>query len=250
MPNNQLTSPILEGPYRKLKPFLRSNRWFFIGFCILLLIALTQVFARQVGHLVLLLNQHRSVALDHFFVFVTRLAEPIAYLLCALILALFRLRSALFTGFIALAVGLVAMPLKLLFNHPRPLAWFCDYAADQWELLIQFDPTIYLTSWSYTSFPSGHAMSAFALYSFMAFNFKHYKWLIGILCLALAAGVGLSRIYLLMHFLRDVALGGSLGVLIGVSIFFLQFKLWGQNESLDKGLLNDFGSYRKSKPEE
>lgn len=62
------------------------------------------------------------------------------------------------------------------------------------------------------SFPSGHAMVIFAITALVASYFKGW-W--KALPWALAAAVGLSRVYLGAHFPLDVAAGAGLGLFIG-----------------------------------
>jgi undecaprenyl-diphosphatase len=62
------------------------------------------------------------------------------------------------------------------------------------------------------SFPSGHAMVIFAITALLALYLKGW-W--KVLPWALAAAVGLSRMYLGAHFPLDILAGAGLGILIG-----------------------------------
>nr|MCU0348977.1 phosphatase PAP2 family protein [Saprospiraceae bacterium] len=66
-----------------------------------------------------------------------------------------------------------------------------------------------------TSFPSGHAMSAFALYSLLVFILPSQKRF-ALPLFALALSVAISRIYLVQHFWPDVYAGGIIGVLLAM----------------------------------
>lgn len=64
-----------------------------------------------------------------------------------------------------------------------------------------------------TSFPSGHSASSFAAATSLAFAFPQHRRLL----LAVAAGVGFSRVYLGHHYPSDVLGGVFVGVSIGVA---------------------------------
>ena len=61
------------------------------------------------------------------------------------------------------------------------------------------------------SFPSGHTQSSFAAASAMYFN----KRKAGTAALLLASLIGLSRLYLYLHFLSDVIAGAAIGYMLG-----------------------------------
>jgi membrane-associated phospholipid phosphatase len=64
------------------------------------------------------------------------------------------------------------------------------------------------------SFPSGHAMSAFAVAGAIAVLSPRLRWPV----LAVAAVIAFSRVYLGVHFWLDVLAGAGLGMTIGVLI--------------------------------
>jgi undecaprenyl-diphosphatase len=80
-----------------------------------------------------------------------------------------------------------------------PLAWF---AADRF------------------SFPSGHALNAFAIGSVIALSFP----LTAVPVLAVAASVAASRVVLGLHWLSDVLAGALVGLLIGTSVWLALLK--------------------------
>jgi membrane-associated phospholipid phosphatase len=67
------------------------------------------------------------------------------------------------------------------------------------------------------SFPSGHAMSAFAVAAAIAVLAPRARWAV----LALATVIAFSRVYLGVHFWIDVLAGAALGLAIGVGVAVL-----------------------------
>jgi membrane-associated phospholipid phosphatase len=89
--------------------------------------------------------------------------------------------------------------LKLVFVRPRPLLW---------KQLIK--------EVSY-SFPSGHALGSLVLYGFLAYllglQFPRWSQLIYGLAAGLIGAIGLSRLYLGVHYPTDVMAGYAIGFL-------------------------------------
>ncbi|CAH1000478.1 hypothetical protein LEM8419_01631 [Neolewinella maritima] len=221
-------------PSLRLKTFLRANRFFLIGVLLLLLGFLYLLFTNQQGDELIAINGLRTDRLDWVFITGTQLGEPIAYVVVLLIALTFRLRTALFTVLTGATVAVVAGLLKLYFAEARPMRYFFDNFEATWHSLNLFDEN--MRNWGYSSFPSGHTASAFALYSFVCFNVRRPKIVISILCFLLALMVGFSRMYLLYHFLRDVTAGAFLGLLVAIAMFFLQWKLYPNNARLNDGI--------------
>jgi membrane-associated phospholipid phosphatase len=67
------------------------------------------------------------------------------------------------------------------------------------------------------SFPSGHAMSAFAVAAAIAVLAPRTRWAV----LGVAAAIAFSRVYLGVHFWIDVLAGAALGIAIGVGVAVL-----------------------------
>ncbi len=89
--------------------------------------------------------------------------------------------------------------LKLAFSKPRPQLW---------KLLISE------TSYSY---PSGHALGSMVLYGFLAcllgIHYPRYARVFYFIGAILIAGIGLSRLYLGVHWPTDVVAGYGVGFL-------------------------------------
>lgn len=156
-----------------------------------------------------------SPTLDWYMTSITHLGDRFAYMVLAVILALYlyiRKGNLIFT-LQAMAVLIVAGALnfwlKDLIGRPRPEAAH--------ELGI-----------TNKSFPSGHAMSSIAFYGFLI----HLSWRIyksrlkkvvfTIVLVFLIISIGLSRIYLQVHYPSDVLAGYAAGGMCLI-IFILMF---------------------------
>ena len=107
-------------------------------------------------------------------------------------------------GMIKLWIGTIASVgiadlIKLIFMRSRPFE-----TLDITSLVMV----------SGSSFPSGHAAGAFAAMFILGKEFPKLK----VLWMILAALVGVSRIYLGLHYLSDVAVGALLGLSIGLLV--------------------------------
>ena len=76
------------------------------------------------------------------------------------------------------------------------------------------------------SFPSGHAATAFAAAVAVGAFYPRLRWLL----LGLAALVGLSRIYLGVHYALDVVAGAALGIALGLAVVWLTRRFVGALE--------------------
>jgi membrane-associated phospholipid phosphatase len=158
-------------------------------------------------------SHHRSGFLNGFFMFITRLGEEFSYLILILwFLYKNDRKTILKIIIIALAVLVISIILKFIFSHPRPVTFLEEQGVMSQMTLVND----YILR-GMNSFPSGHTMSAFALYSGLALHFsKHKNWQKGLLMIAILVGV--SRVYLVAHFPEDVLLGSAIGVFIALGI--------------------------------
>jgi undecaprenyl-diphosphatase len=159
----------------------------------------------------------RTPALNQFFQFVTDLGDVYAYIVATTIAAIFfffKLRNKKFIfqllGVLILS-ALANIALKKAFDRARPTI----------EHLVVVETL---------SYPSGHAMSAMAFYGFLTylvFQIKMSRILrvfLAILFTSLVILIGLSRIYLGVHFPSDV-IGGFVAGLIWVAFCVILFNI-------------------------
>lgn len=198
-------------------PFFRNNRWF-VGLS-LAFVLFTAILALSIalGEEVLWANARRTPFWDAFFLYGTQLGEALAFIGGFILLLFVRFRYALMIPFLGLSVSLLSGFSKKLFGHPRPALYFREEGL--FDLLTPLE-NIHLNGGA-NSFPSGHTMAGFALFSFLAFCWPRQKIATGALFFFLAMVVGLSRIYLLQHFAKDVSLGAFLGVGLGMIWYWI-----------------------------
>jgi membrane-associated phospholipid phosphatase len=189
------------------KRLLSANAWFFSAFGLFVVLGALGLTAPQ-GSWLMAINEYRTPELDWFFTWFTKTSEGFGQVL-AFVLLLFmgirRLAWGIPLG--AVLATLCSTTAKNIFSHPRPRTFFSEKG-----LLAQIDP-VPGVHWlqNQHSFPSGHTLAAFTLFSYLALVLPWKKWG-ALLCFGLALLVGFSRMYLVQHFFKDVYLGAILGV--------------------------------------
>ena len=164
------------------------------------------------------ISEWRTPFLDVFFAWFTHMGEAYAYLAAGCLFLYYRAYwSALFTAFLGLAVSGASWVLKNYFGMPRPKVYF-EQILYRPELVSQIEGVDLNTSWT-SSFPSGHTMAAFAIYTFLAMHTSNPR--LKFVCFLLAIGVGFSRMYLFQHFLSDVWVGAFLGIGLGLLAYWV-----------------------------
>lgn len=181
------------------------------------------------GDVVLWLNERHTPFWDTFFKYCTYLGDGALLGVLGLILLL--------TNYYRFLTFMIAVALQTVFVHvfkqwlsagePRPKTFF----ADQIDTLNFVEG---VTVRGYDSFPSGHTASGFVLFFFLILLIKNKA--LKLLCFIIAVLVGLSRIYLIQHFMRDVYVGSLFGVLAVVLALFLM-RNQVDKPSLQRGLI-------------
>jgi membrane-associated phospholipid phosphatase len=169
-------------------------------------------FVIKKGTDVLWINGNHSPVSDLFFSMITHLGNGIFFVPLVVGLLFVQFRLSIMTSAIWISHGLVCSIIKKVFFRflKRPKALIDND-------LLHFVPNIDVPT--LFSFPSGHTATAFCLAVLLSLLMKNRGWTIALLTMALF--VGYSRIYLLQHFLMDVAAGATIGV--GVTYFWWRF---------------------------
>lgn len=198
------------------KQLLFNNRYFFICFSISLIAGAVLLAYVNTGDELWYWSARRSPFRDFFFRYGTQLAEGITYIVLILVGLFVRFRySILFfaTGFFATVLSFSA---KWVFGHDRPSVFLKKQALIDQISLVE---GVHLYGGP-TSFPSGHTLSAFAIFGLLAFIVPRKRG-IAVLLFGIALLVAVSRIYLVQHFLKDVYLGSILGILLAAAMYYV-----------------------------
>jgi membrane-associated phospholipid phosphatase len=150
------------------------------------------------------LHQFANPNLDNLMLFLTNLGNPITVVIVAGITILllwwqsYQEEAKVFV--LACLGGLILNTgLKLFFSKPRPELWHS------------------LISEKSFSFPSGHALGSMVLYGFVAYelatHYPHLSKVIYSLTVILIAAIGISRLYLGVHWPTDIIAGYGVGFL-------------------------------------
>jgi membrane-associated phospholipid phosphatase len=199
------------------KEFLRSP---FLAFCLamLLVLAYPLLFFPK-GELVLLINEHHTTTLDFFFKYVTHLGDGtvMAILLVGLLLVSYKL--SILTAFSIIFQAIIVSIFKrwLFKGLERPTAYLDGM---DWHFVEGVN--VHTTN----TFPSGHTTTGFALFALLMIAFNNRNYILSILFFLMASFVGLSRVYLLQHFLVDIYFGAVFGILSVVLALMLMDKIF------------------------
>jgi membrane-associated phospholipid phosphatase len=209
------------------------NPWFFIPVLLFFALAAWMLYHMGYGEEILFWNDYREQPLNVFFKTVTRLGEVSAFLLAAFSLLFYRYRYALLLSLTGLAVVPTINGMKNVARVPRPISYFEQI--DQRDNVVLV-PGVRLNR-GRTSFPSGHTAGAFALFTALSLMLRGPYKPLGLLFAVGAIAAGVSRIFLVQHFLTDVLAGAMLGVVIALVMWPLNAVL-GRSEVLNRHLFS------------
>ncbi len=154
--------------------------------------------------ILLWLHQHSSSAIDNIMLRLTNLGDPefvvvIVTVSFSLLLWQKQVWAAQILFLNCLGGLILNQGLKLFFAKPRPHLWT--------PLIIEH---------SY-SFPSGHALGSAVVYGFLAIllasRYPHYR--LGIFggAVVIVSAIGLSRLFLGVHYPTDIIAGYAIGLI-------------------------------------
>lgn len=168
-------------------------------------------------------HAHASPALDIAMQNISRIGEPKVLIDTGAVLLLFFLATRKWrtAWLVLLTVGgaeLIDQILKLIFHRPRPHVFFGR------------QPFGY-------SFPSGHSLVSFVVFGALAvFLTPHvrsrvWRWVLYLAAASVVLAIGLSRVYLGMHYPTDV-LGGYVAGVFWLTVVDLLWDRWRRDRTL------------------
>jgi membrane-associated phospholipid phosphatase len=129
-------------------------------------------------------------------------------------------------GFALLSTTTLNSWIKLAVKGARPY-WFSDKV-----VAYSHEPSF--------GFPSGHSQSAVAVWGRIAYSVKKvWAWIVAII---LILGIGISRIYLGVHFTTDVLSGWLIGIIFLIGFIMLEKPIskWWQNKKFSNQVIIAF----------
>ena len=196
-----------------MKNIVRQHQYLIISYFVFLIAGIITRIQIDKGDIIFFFSEIRTPFLDYFFGFATRLGEVLAYVLLIILFLFIRYSYSILVVLSAVFAGVASAIFKNIFRHPRPKPYFESLGIDISDIAVN-GHDLYTSQIS--SFPSGHTISAFTLFSVLALLSKNVALQISLLVVAII--VGLSRIYLVHHFLEDVLLGSFIGICIGFTL--------------------------------
>ena len=207
-----------------LKSVFKQNRFFFVGYFFLLLMAIFVWIFYSKPDGFILLNPYHSEFLDVLFIGITLIGDGFFSAALSIILFFFNKRFLALMIFSSFAIsGIVTQVLKFFISEARPGLFL---AQTNYPYFIEN-----ITLHNFHSFPSGHSTSAFALVAILSFAIKNKNF--SIFFLIMGALVGYSRIYLGQHFITDVAAGSIIGLFFSI-ICWMYFEKYFKRISVHK----------------
>jgi len=219
--------------YPKVEPFIATVGLFWLAVCFLLTYLLAKlsdnVLEREAfafdKSILLWIHQFTNPVLDRVVLGITQMGNPkvVVPITLTVFVWLWWRKHRLEAKFFALdAFGgaVLSAGLKLAFSKPRPQLW----------------PQL-ITETTY-SYPSGHALGSMVLYGFLAYLlssfFPTYLRPIYAGAIALIIAIGLSRLYLGVHWPTDIIGGYVIGFLwLFTCITLLRFQQSKSDTALD-----------------
>jgi membrane-associated phospholipid phosphatase len=209
---------------------------FLQGTAIFAIVGALILFLSKKGDILLFMNANIAPFADNFFKNYTLLGLGSLLAIFAVVFLFVRYYySIMFAASLISAGIIVFISKKLLFRHLARPAGDIDFSTL---------PNVIegINYHHYGSFPSGHALTAFACATILALSSRQKG--MGYLLAVMAIEVAVSRVYLLQHYFIDVYSGGLIGVAVALGLHFLLQRYY---PGLQSNLPKDYFNYRRKR---
>lgn len=194
--------------------FIKQKRFFYLSYLLLLGLALLLILSTDKIALHQFINSYMFHPADQIFVIGTFFGDGVFAAFLVVLLLFFNVRNAILLLASYGTSSICTQILKHLFfdDENRPSYVF--------EVLhLPLDTVKDLDLHIHNSFPSGHATTAFAIFTCLAFISK--KTIAQLVFLALAVFISFTRVYLSQHFFEDIWAGSFVALLCTSLVFFI-----------------------------
>jgi membrane-associated phospholipid phosphatase len=194
----------------------RDNKLFFITYLLLLAAAIFFQVVYTQQDISYFINRHHHPLMDEICRYGTNIGDGIFSFVVAIIFIFINRRLAVVIVLSwMLSAGTTQLLKHTLFSDfVRPYMMMHDTYKDLYlveGIDIHYD----------NSFPSGHATSAFALFTVLALTYTSIYLQLAFLALALFTAF--TRVYLLQHFMIDTFAGSVIGIAWSVVLFHFSY---------------------------
>lgn len=200
------------------KPYTSYNAYFLLPFIVWVVVGGVLQLAYTQEELFKAINSHYSALGDALMYYGTYLGEGAVITITLVVLMIVVPKFRNWWYFVAAILtnvlpSIITQVIKRSINAPRPLNVFKDaewvHSLAEWPKHMS------------NSFPSGHTCGAFTFFTFLAILLMpKYKYL-GFVLFLFALLVAYSRVYLAVHFFKDVYVGSIIGTLATLGIVAL-----------------------------
>ncbi len=211
--------------------------YFLTPYFLFFIIIFAAVIQYPKAELHLLMNENHTPFGDFFFRMWTEMGGGVVPFIFLGLLFLYRYSYTIYLLSAQLVGGIISLIAKRGFNEARPLLYFQEKFSDITLPLVEG-----VRMYKVHSFPSGHTITAFALFFGLALIVTN-KWL-KLLFFVMAALVGYSRVYLSQHFAVDILAGSAIGIFSAWVCYPWLKKL---DKKYGKRSLSDFILHKKNK---
>ena len=156
--------------------------------------------------------------IDSFFKYVTFLGDGLFAFFVIAVFLFKNVRVSLYIFLSYFGAAIVSSILKhgVYADIYRPHFVFVYFVRDPFKTIDG------VNLMGFNSFPSGHALSAFALFFCLIFISKNY--LLKVICFCLALLAAYSRVHLFQHWLIDIYVGSIIGISFSMMFYFMFYK--------------------------